>query len=120
MGQDEDDSMDYKILAEKFKDEGNAAFQSGTTEGLLLSIEMYSKAIETDPDNHIYYSNRSASHLKNDSKSKALWDAEKCVELAPNWAKGYSRLGAGEFLYIMKVFANLILSILLPLLLLFL
>lgn len=34
--------------------------------------------------------------MKADSKSKALKDAEKCVELAPTWSKGYSRLGAAQ------------------------
>lgn len=34
--------------------------------------------------------------MKNDSISKALKDAEKCVELAPEWSKGYSRLGAAQ------------------------
>lgn len=51
------------------------------------------QAITIDPDNHVLYSNRSAAYLKSDSKSKALWDAQKCVELQPEWAKGYSRLG---------------------------
>lgn len=54
------------------------------------------QAIEVDPDNHIYYSNRSAAYMKADSISKALKDAEKCVSLAPQWAKGYSRLGAAQ------------------------
>jgi DnaJ homolog subfamily C member 8 len=34
--------------------------------------------------------------MKSDSISKALRDAEKCVELAPEWSKGYSRLGAAQ------------------------
>jgi tetratricopeptide (TPR) repeat protein len=49
-----------------------------------------------DPDNHVFYSNRSAAYMKSDSISKALKDAEKCVELAPEWSKGYSRLGAAQ------------------------
>jgi tetratricopeptide (TPR) repeat protein len=34
--------------------------------------------------------------MKVDSVSKALKDGEKCVELAPNWGKGYHRLGAAQ------------------------
>ena len=49
-----------------------------------------------DPDDHVFYSNRSAAYMKADSISKALKDAEKCVELAPQWSKGYSRLGAAQ------------------------
>jgi len=87
---------DYKLLAEQAKDRGNAAFQLGTEDGVKQSIILYTQAIDLDPDNHVYYSNRSAAYLKADSKSKALWDAEKCVVLAPDWPKGYSRLGAAQ------------------------
>jgi tetratricopeptide (TPR) repeat protein len=87
------DASSYKELAERAKDEGNALFQAGKTEEAIL---LYNQAIDLDPDNHLYYSNRSAAHMKNDSKSKALHDAEKCVALAPTWPKGYARLGAAQ------------------------
>lgn len=45
----------------------------------------------------VYFSNRSAAYLKlGDAKSKALKDAERCMELAPKWPKSYSRLGAAQ------------------------
>lgn len=45
----------------------------------------------------VYFSNRSAAYLKlGDAKSKALKDAEKCMELAPEWPKSFSRLGAAQ------------------------
>lgn len=45
----------------------------------------------------VYFSNRSAAYLKlGDAKSKALKDAEKCIELAPEWSKSFSRLGAAQ------------------------
>ena len=84
---------DYKALAQTLKDEANVAFQSGAIEE---SINLYSQAIAIDPDNHVLYSNRAAAYMKVDSKSKALKDAERCVELAPTWSKGYSRLGAAQ------------------------
>ena len=84
---------DYKALAQTLKDEANVAFQSGAIEE---SINLYSQAIAIDPDNHVLYSNRAAAYMKIDSKSKALKDAERCVELAPTWSKGYSRLGAAQ------------------------
>lgn len=87
------DADDYKAHANLFKDEGNAAFEAGDIE---KSIHLYSQAIDIDPDNHVFYSNRSAAYMKVDSKSKALWDAEKCVSLAPNWSKGYNRLGVAQ------------------------
>lgn len=48
-------------------------------------------------ERQVYYSNRSAAYLKlGDAKSKALKDAEKCMELAPEWSKSFSRLGAAQ------------------------
>lgn len=45
----------------------------------------------------MYFSNRSAAYLKlGDAKSKALKDAERCMELAPEWPKSFSRLGAAQ------------------------
>ena len=62
------------------------------------AIRYYSQAIDLDPENAVYYSNRSAAYLaEGDSKSKALKAAEKCLELKPEWAKAYSRKGAAEF-----------------------
>ena len=89
----EEEYLDNKTLAQTLKDEANAAFQSGAIEE---SINLYSQAIAIDPDNHVLYSNRAAAYMKVDSKSKALKDAERCVELAPTWSKGYSRLGAAQ------------------------
>ena len=37
---------DYKVIAENLKDEGNAAFQLGTAEGVQRSIDLYTQAIE--------------------------------------------------------------------------
>lgn len=48
-------------------------------------------------NDQVYFSNRSAAYLKlGDAKSKALKDAEKCMELAPEWSKSFSRLGAAQ------------------------
>jgi stress-induced-phosphoprotein 1 len=47
-----------------------------------------------DPQNHVLYSNRSASYASLKDFDKALSDAEKTVELNPTWGKGYSRKGA--------------------------
>lgn len=50
-----------------------------------------------DHELKVYYSNRSAAYLKlGDAKSKALKDAERCMELAPEWSKSFSRLGAAQ------------------------
>jgi tetratricopeptide (TPR) repeat protein len=133
-----EESNEYAEYAARLKDQGNEAFKQGD---IQQSITFYTQAIDMDPDNHVYYSNRSAgihsfmdlklnvfsvrinyclaclvwfnlicsgvnyvnlcececsAYMKADSKSKALWDANKCVELAPDWSKGYNRLGTAQ------------------------
>jgi len=57
------------------------------------AIEAYSKAIALE-ENHIFYSNRSAAYLTKGDAEKALADAITCLELNPDFVKGYSRKGA--------------------------
>lgn len=40
------------------------------------------------------YSNRSAAYAKANKYDLALQDAEKTLQLKPDWGKGYSRQGA--------------------------
>nr|CCA25587.1 Heat shock protein 40 like protein putative [Albugo laibachii Nc14] len=82
------------LQAENFKAQGNEYLKN---KEYLHAIESYTNAIDLNPDNAIYYSNRSAAFLSlGDARSKALRDAEKCIELHPKWWKGYSRKGAAE------------------------
>jgi DnaJ homolog subfamily C member 8 len=83
-----------RLQAEAFKADGNALLAEGK---YREAVEMYSRAIELDPDNAVYYSNRSAAYLAlGDERGSALRDAEKCIALKPEWWKGYSRKGAAE------------------------
>ena len=50
-------------------------------------------AIRLDPNNHVYFSNRSAAYLSAGLAEKALQDAQDCITAKPNWAKGYNRKG---------------------------
>lgn len=77
--------------ADEFKAQGNAALQAGK---FAEAIESYTKAIDADATNHVYYSNRSAAYLKKGDATNALVDAESCVGVNPEFAKGYSRKGA--------------------------
>lgn len=77
--------------AAELKDKGNKFLQAGD---FTKAIECYTEAIQLDPSNHVLYSNRSAANAKDQKYEQALSDAEKCVELKPDWGKGYSRLGA--------------------------
>eukprot|EP00960_Hanusia_phi_P026775 746460-Hanusia_phi.AAC.1 len=70
------------------RDQGNAAFKSGNFEE---AVRLYSSAIEEDKENEVLYSNRSASLLALNRIDEARRDAEKCIELKPDWAKGHYR-----------------------------
>merc|ERR1711998_456758 len=61
------------------------------------AVDLLKKAIKLDPDNHIFYSNRAAAYMAMEQYDKALADADDCIRLQPNWAKGYSRRGAALF-----------------------
>ena len=61
---------------------------------LSEAIEFYTKAINLDGANHVYFSNRSAAYLSQGDAQNALDDANSCLGLKPDFAKGYSRKGA--------------------------
>ncbi len=79
------------MSAASFKDAGNKFLQAGQFDE---AINAYTEAINIDPTDHVFYSNRSAAYLSKGDASSARADAEKCVEISPNWAKGHSRKGA--------------------------
>lgn len=78
-------------MAAEFKAQGNKHLTAGEYD---LAIEAYSKAIELDSSDHIFYSNRSAAYLSKGDAVNALADGEKCIQLCPTFVKGYSRKGA--------------------------
>lgn len=80
-----------KEQAEQAKDLGNKAFKA---KDWPKSIKHFGEAIGFAPDNAAYYSNRSAAYVKADKLAEALADADKCVELSPEWGKGYARKGS--------------------------
>ncbi|KAF9361756.1 Hsp90 cochaperone [Mortierella sp. AD094] len=80
--------------AEEFKAQGNKAFLA---KDYPTAIDLFSKAIELDPTNHVLYSNRSACYASQKNYEKALEDGEKTVELKADWAKGYGRKAAALF-----------------------
>lgn len=57
-------------------------------------MSYFTQAIDIDPMNHVYYSNRSASYASLKQYEKALEDADLCIALAPEWPKAFSRKGA--------------------------
>ncbi|GHJ89129.1 hypothetical protein NliqN6_5531 [Naganishia liquefaciens] len=73
------------------KAEANAAFSA---KDFVKANELYSKAIELDPKNHVLWSNRSATKTSLRDYKGALEDADKCIELDPSFVKGHARKGA--------------------------
>lgn len=83
------------MSAEEYKAEGNKFFAAKEFE---KAIDSFTKAIEASPTpNHVLFSNRSACYASLKVFSKALEDAQKCVETNSTWAKGYNRVGAAEY-----------------------
>ncbi|CAH1116956.1 unnamed protein product [Phaedon cochleariae] len=75
-------------LAEIFKTEANEAFKK---QDFNSAIDLYTKAIEKNPNVAIYYSNRSFAYIKTECFGYALADASKSIELDKSYIKGYYR-----------------------------
>jgi stress-induced-phosphoprotein 1 len=71
--------------------QGNKEFQAGNFEE---AVKHYTDAIGHDATDHVFYSNRSACLSSLSRYDEALADANKCIELKPDFAKAYSRKGA--------------------------
>lgn len=55
------------------------------------AIEHFSAAITESPFDHTLYSNRSACYYNLNQFAQALQDGEKCIEVKPDWGKGFQR-----------------------------
>lgn len=54
--------MSNNQLATEYKNKGNEAFKG---QRYQEAIELFTKAIECNPNDHVFYSNRSGSYLNN-------------------------------------------------------
>ena len=52
-----------------------------------LAIAGYSKAIDLDPENAVYYANRAAAHLRLENYGSALSDASQAIEIDSSYVK---------------------------------
>ncbi|KAK3916929.1 Serine/threonine-protein phosphatase 5 [Frankliniella fusca] len=55
------------------------------------AIDLYTKAIELNPNNAIYYGNRSMAYLRTECFGAALKDATKAISVDQGYVKGYYR-----------------------------
>ena len=69
---------------------GNAALSAGNH---AEAIAHYTKGIEYDPTNFVLYSNRSAAYATLKEYGKALEDANKTIEVKPDWGKVTNKHG---------------------------
>ena len=73
------------------------AIEAFNVQNFKRAEQHLSSAIELDPENHVFYSNRAAAYMALEQYDRALGDADECIRLQPEWAKGYSRRGAALF-----------------------
>lgn len=82
------------MQADDYKKKGNDCMAAKDFDG---AIECYTLGLKLEPTNHILLSNRSAAYLSVHKCDEALSDAEKCIEVNPQFVKGYGRKGAALF-----------------------
>ncbi|XP_065665328.1 small glutamine-rich tetratricopeptide repeat-containing protein beta-like isoform X2 [Hydra vulgaris] len=79
-----------KREADDFKNKGNMFMN---TELYEEAIDSYTKAIELDSKNAVYYCNRAAAWIKLNNNQKAISDCECAINIDPTYCKAYGRLG---------------------------
>uniref|UniRef100_A0A6Q2XJ05 Serine/threonine-protein phosphatase n=1 Tax=Esox lucius TaxID=8010 RepID=A0A6Q2XJ05_ESOLU len=98
------------INAEKLKEKANNYFKEKDYEN---AIKFYSEALELNPGNAIYFSNRSLAYLRTECYGYALADATKCLEIDKNYIKGYyrratSNMALGKFKAALKDYETVV------------
>ncbi|KAM4611336.1 uncharacterized protein ACJ7VT_012037 isoform 2-T2 [Polymixia lowei] len=58
------------------------------------AVDMFTAAIHCDPKDHRFFGNRSYCYWCLELYSSALSDAQRSIQLAPDWPKGYFRRGS--------------------------
>ncbi|GMH26629.1 hypothetical protein Nepgr_028472 [Nepenthes gracilis] len=81
-------------IADEEREKGNECFKQHK---YPEAVKHYSEAIKRNPQDPRAYSNRAACYTKLGALPEGLKDAEKCIELEPTFAKGYTRKGAIQF-----------------------
>ncbi|BFU18651.1 protein phosphatase, putative [Entamoeba histolytica HM-1:IMSS-B] len=71
-----------------YREQGGQYFKQGD---FTRALQMYNKAILEEPEQAVHYSNRAICYIKLECYKAAISDAERCVEIDPNFVKGYYR-----------------------------
>ena len=64
-----------------------------STKNYDAAIDSYTKAIELDGGNPVFYSNRAAAYSSKNDHLSAIGDAEKAIAIDSAFVKAYHRLG---------------------------
>lgn len=78
------------VKAEEAKEKGNELFKDGK---FAEAVKQYTEAINRNPDDPKYYSNRAACYTKLAAFDLGLKDCETCLKLDPKFLKGWIRKG---------------------------
>ncbi|KAL2490048.1 Hsp70-Hsp90 organizing protein 3 [Forsythia ovata] len=81
-------------MADEEREKGNQYFKE---QNYPEAVKHYTEALKRNPKDPKAYSNRAACYTKLGALPEGLKDAEKCIELDPTFAKGYTRKGAVRF-----------------------
>lgn len=82
---------DARGAAEEHKKKGNELFAAHK---FASACDEYTKAIECDAKEAVYWANRAFCHLKLEEYGSAVEDATNAIALNPKYVKGYYRRGA--------------------------
>ena len=83
-------SEEQRKEAERLKNEGNELMKR---EQYSEALNLYSRAIDLDASNAVYYCNRAAAHSKLNNHESALEDCKRAISNDPNYSKAYGRMG---------------------------
>lgn len=81
---------DQLTEAEQLKSDGNEQMR---VENFGAAVEFYSKAIQINPQNAVYYCNRAAAYSKLGNYAGAVQDCERAIGIDPYYSKAYGRMG---------------------------
>lgn len=79
-----------KAQAEKYKTDGNDCMRA---EKFDEALQHYTKAVEADPTNAVYFCNRAAAFSKLDKNQEALDDCIQALQIDPGYSKAFGRKG---------------------------
>ncbi|XP_053321182.1 small glutamine-rich tetratricopeptide repeat-containing protein alpha [Spea bombifrons] len=76
--------------AERLKTEGNEQMK---VENFESAISYYTRALELNPKNAVYFCNRAAAYSKLGNYAGAVRDCEEAIGIDPSYSKAYGRMG---------------------------